>query len=51
MDYGRILKRALEMSWRYRALWLFGAILALTTTNGFYLPLFSSFHSTPVHRM
>jgi hypothetical protein len=37
MDYGRILKRALEISWRYRALWLFGAILALTTTNGFYL--------------
>jgi hypothetical protein len=36
MDYGRVLKRALEMGWRYRALWLFGAILALTTVNGFY---------------
>ncbi len=36
MDYGRIIKRALEMGWRYRALWLFGVILALTTTNGFY---------------
>jgi len=36
MDYGRVLKRALEMGWRYRALWLFGTILALTTANGFY---------------
>jgi hypothetical protein len=36
MDYGRVLKRALEMGWRYRVLWLFGAILALTATNGFY---------------
>jgi hypothetical protein len=36
MNYGRVLKRALEMGWRYRALWLFGAILALTTVNGFY---------------
>jgi hypothetical protein len=27
------------MVWRYRALWLFGTILALTTINGFYISL------------
>jgi hypothetical protein len=36
MNYGNVLKRALALAWRYRALWLFGAILALTTVNGFY---------------
>ncbi len=36
MGYTRILKRAWEMAWRYRALWIFGALLALTTINGFY---------------
>ena len=36
MKYGNILKRAWGMVWRYRALWIFGALLALTTVNGFY---------------
>ena len=39
MNYQRILKRSWAMVWRYRALWLFGAILALTTVNGFYMVL------------
>jgi hypothetical protein len=30
MDYINILKRALDVSWNYRALWLFGALVALT---------------------
>jgi hypothetical protein len=36
MEYGKVLKRAWTMVWRCRALWIFGAILALTTVNGFY---------------
>jgi hypothetical protein len=31
MDYGNALKRAWEITWRYPALWIFGAVLALTT--------------------
>jgi len=34
MDYGKILKRAWDILWRYRALWVFGFILALTTGGG-----------------
>lgn len=34
MDHIRILKRALEITWFYRALWVFGFILALTTPGG-----------------
>jgi hypothetical protein len=34
MDHIRILKRALEITRAYRALWLFGFILALTTNRG-----------------
>ncbi len=33
MDHIKILKRAWEILWRYRALWIFGIIVALTTTN------------------
>ena len=29
MDYGKILKRAVEITWRNKALWLFGFLLAL----------------------
>ena len=39
MNYQKVLKRSWDMVWRYRALWLFGAILALTTVNGFYFTL------------
>lgn len=34
MDYLKILKRAWEITWRYRALWVFGIILALTAGGG-----------------
>lgn len=34
MDHIRILKRALEITRAYRALWVFGFILALTTSRG-----------------
>lgn len=34
MEYSRILKRALEITWRYRALWLFGALIALFAGGG-----------------
>jgi hypothetical protein len=34
MDYVKVLKRAWETTWRYRALWIFGIILALTTASG-----------------
>jgi len=36
MNTVRILKRAWQMVWTCRALWLFGAILALTTATAFY---------------
>lgn len=29
MDYGKLLKRAVEITWRNKALWLFGFLLAL----------------------
>jgi len=34
MDHINILKRAWNILWRYRALWIFGIILALTATGG-----------------
>ncbi|MCP4540968.1 MAG: hypothetical protein GY832_27855 [Chloroflexi bacterium] len=34
MDHIKILQRAWETTWRYRALWIFGIILALTTASG-----------------
>jgi hypothetical protein len=36
MNTVKILKRAWQMVWTCRALWLFGAILALTTASAFY---------------
>ncbi len=34
MDYMRIIRRSFEITWLYRALWIFGLILALTTAKG-----------------
>jgi hypothetical protein len=34
MDHLKVLKRAWETTWHYRALWIFGIILALTTAGG-----------------
>ena len=34
MDYVKVLKRAWEITWRYRVLWIFGIILALTAARG-----------------
>ena len=34
MDHLKILKRSWEIMWRYRALWIFGIILALATAGG-----------------
>jgi len=34
MDHTRVLKRAWHNVWHYRALWIFGIILALTTAGG-----------------
>jgi hypothetical protein len=33
MDHIRVLKQAWQVLWRYRALWVFGLILALTTVS------------------
>ncbi|MEM5774171.1 MAG: hypothetical protein AAGU05_04150, partial [Anaerolineaceae bacterium] len=35
MDHIKILKRSWEILWHYRALWLFGIILAVTASGGF----------------
>ncbi len=34
MDHIKVLKRAWEITWRYRVLWIFGIILALTAGGG-----------------
>jgi hypothetical protein len=34
MDHMKVLKRTWEIIWRYRALWVFGIIFALTTAGG-----------------
>ena len=34
MDHVKILKRAWVILWQYRVLWIFGIILALTTSSG-----------------
>lgn len=34
MDHMRVLKRAWEITWRYRALWIFGIVLALVAGGG-----------------
>ncbi|GAB4549842.1 MAG: hypothetical protein Kow0063_44600 [Anaerolineae bacterium] len=34
MDHLKVLKRAWEITWRYRTLWVFGVLLALTTSRG-----------------
>jgi hypothetical protein len=31
MDYGRVLKRALQITWRYKLLWLFGLLAGFNT--------------------
>jgi hypothetical protein len=47
MQYGKVLKRSWHMVWRYRALWIFGAILALTTVNGLYFGDNADWEETP----
>jgi hypothetical protein len=34
MDHVKVLRRAWEVTWRYRVLWVFGVILAFTTSQG-----------------
>lgn len=34
MDHIKILKRAFSITWNYRALWVFGILLALTSASG-----------------
>lgn len=34
IDFGKILKRAWKILWDYRTLWIFGILIALTTTGG-----------------
>jgi hypothetical protein len=34
MDHLKVLRRSLEITWRYRVLWVFGILLALTTGGG-----------------
>ena len=39
MDTIQIFKKALSLTWRYRLLWLFGFLLALTVSSAlFWLP-------------
>ena len=43
MEYASILKQAWHTAWRYRALWVLGIVLALTTTS-LSVPLWYSRH-------
>jgi hypothetical protein len=38
MDHIKVLKRAFQITWDYKALWIFGIILALTVGGGFSNP-------------
>jgi hypothetical protein len=45
MRVQKILTQSWNLAWRHRALWLFGAILALTTVNGIYFAFNPGWHS------
>ena len=34
MNYEKVIKQSWKLVWQYRALWIFGVMLALTTTSG-----------------
>ena len=34
MDHMKVLRRSFEITWRYRVLWVFGILLALTSGGG-----------------
>ncbi len=36
MDISKIIKKSFDLTWRYRALWLFGFLLALTVSNALW---------------
>lgn len=42
MDTIQIFKKSLSLTWRYRALWLFGFLLSLTVCSALWLPLAGS---------
>ena len=46
MNLNTILKKAWHMLWNYRALWLFGAILALVGVNAIYPPAWFDWQNT-----
>jgi hypothetical protein len=46
MNLSTILKKAWQMLWNYRALWLFGAILALVSVNTIFPPAWSDWQNT-----
>jgi hypothetical protein len=50
MDIGRVLKRAWHMVWHYRALWVFGMVLALTAGSGGTYAILGDNDGAPVNR-
>src|SRR4030042_157451 len=46
MDISKILKKAWHRTWSSRALWLFGAILALVGANAIYPPAWFDWQNT-----
>src|SRR4030042_4591623 len=46
MNLNTILKKAWHMLWNYRALWVFGAILALVSVNTIYPPAWPNWENT-----
>jgi hypothetical protein len=47
MDYGQIIKRAAEITWRYKFLWVFGIIMALCGQGSGANPRFQMNFRTP----
>ena len=47
MDYGQSIKRAAQITWRYKFLWIFGIIMALCGQSSGGNPRFQMNYSTP----
>jgi len=47
MDYGQSIKRAAQITWRYKFLWIFGIFMALCGQSSGGSPRFQMNYSTP----
>ena len=50
MNHKNVLTRAWHVLWRYKALWLFGVLLALTSVSGWWFLLNDNDDNNSVYR-